>query len=684
MLLCVPLFGAHDRLLLIDTGFNDHYTYKNFLELARSVGFKAEMKSFYHVDLNAVDAYGCVIINLDASFVEDYCKNKDALHKASPVTQEIIALISGLTKKKNRLVGFMLPSKMGSTIKSSCQNIFDLALPFFQENKVVKKSLCSFLQELMQSDSKRSVRYHTTLLTKHEKNEKIVEPPIKLKIPNCIDEITNTIMVGHLPFHKYHALPPLAWYCADNKIGKNFFITKASLMLFSDIGENFIYNPLDFSLRFERLKELQQLLYELYKVCIIGKFSKTSTVSSLVVPHIFSKKYLLDAKKKLSACRSCHVDKSLYEWIERDLIWCGWGALDVYDKESAVQSIVASGLNLIWLQMNPESYLSQIGLKKNEKSSFFKRISQFTALLKEASLHGPIPHFFVGTEVTSNYLNVPVKNHAIDLFGNVYTKIPSPLDFDNFWKPEVLDVFDKVVSVWPSISHGVPLAGIFFDLEMYHAQDQVGHYLTHMDFSDCAWQEFCKVHSHKKCLSFHDTQTRVIYLLKNNLFDYYFATLQKKAYEIGRRIKEHIAKKLPNGLIAVYDIHLPHTWFYKGFLAGLSSQKKPIILATFNNDFYCHYPWLVKNSIYAYHLPVLLLSKFKKVKDFNLIKEIAQFHDGAWFNRISRLEESRDPKDWPWDYGVEVTPLSTDLFVTQLREKIIEIQKENYTNYTCR
>lgn len=674
----LAMHADNGRLLLIDTGFNDPYIYKNFLALANSIGFKAEVKSFFQICKNTLDDYGSIIVHLDGFFVGDYIKHKDNLEEATIITQKIISLLSMVCKKKNRLLGFMLPSRMGATLKDSCQNIFELAEPALEVDRATKKSLCSFLQELMQSDSKRSMRYHTTLLTKHEKNEKFVESVAKLKIANAVDETTNTILVGHLPFHTHHSSPPLAWYCANQRTGKKLFITKASLILFSDIGENFIYNPLDFSLRFERLKELQQLLYELYRVCVVGKFSKSSHTPSLAMPQIFSKKYLLAAKKRFKAHRLGFVDKSLYDWIEKEAIWCGWGELDAYTNEKSVKRLIDSKYNLVWLRMTPESYLAKSGLKKKDRKDFYQCISGVTEKLQSLSKGNEIPHFFVGAELTSNFFKAPVKNPAVDCYGHVYTKIPSPFDFENFWKPELLDVIDKLIAQWPTISHGIPLAGFFLDLEMYHAQDQAGQYLTCMDFSDLAWRIFCAVHYNKKCYKLRDTRARVAYLLNNNLVNSYFAALQKKAYEIGYAIKDHIIKKLPKAFIGVYNIHLPHTWFYKGLLAGLSSKERPLILATFNNDFYCHYPWLVKNGIYAYHLPVLLLSKFKKSEDFNLIDELSQLHDGVWFNRISRLEESRDPKDWAWDYAVEVTPLTTDYFVDELRTKIIEMQTSKH------
>ena len=74
---------------------------------------------------------------------------------------------------------------------------------------------------------------------------------------------------------------------------------------------------------------------------------------------------------------------------------------------------------------------------------------------------------------------------------------------------------------------------------------------------------------------------------------------------------------------------------------------------------------------------MLLLSKFKKVDDFALINEFEETHDGTWFNRLSRLEESRDPHTWQWDYGLETSPLATDVVVKHMQEHIAQCQKNN-------
>ena len=671
LMLMQPLM-SNDRLLLIDTGFNDEYTYHNFFLIAQSVGFKLDYKQFYDVQESDLNDYTCIIFSLDGNFVNNYFEQQKPLHvSTSPVVQKIVSLMHSFKQQKNKLLGVMLPSKMANSAKASFEHALMICMECLSLNDAMKKSLATFLQDIMQSDTIRSSDYHTTLLTK--KDESTCCRRAKPIRNNTTNKITNSIISGFLPLKHIPQAPPLAWYGSNTKSNSHFFVTKKSLVTFADIGENFIYNPLDFSLRIDRLNELQQLLFELYQAALLGKLSKISDFQKPCLPQQFTQDFILRKKKQYSAQRMEHVNKKLYDWVNSELIWCGWANLGPYEgKETNVaQSLLTSHLNLLWLQLNPELFLSVNGTLNKEKDKFFNRIRSFTKALQEASLKSgeKIPHIFVGTEITGNFANKPVKNPVVDAYGHVYTKIPSPFDFKNLWQTEVLDVFDRMCAHWPVISNSIPLRGIFFDFEMYHAQDQAAHYEPIMDFSDLAWNIYCKETKQLFLNKIKDVDNRIAYLMNNKKCGDYFDQLKKQAFLIGRKIKDHIKRKLPNALIAVYDIHLPHAWFYKGMLEGLSTPQEPVILATFNIDFYSHYEWLIKNKIYAYHLPVLLLSKFKKLADFDYIEQIAQFHDGMWFNRISRLEESRDL------INVEVTPLPTPLVVKKMGEHIKHMQK---------
>src|SRR5690606_8286303 len=110
-------------------------------------------------------------------------------------------------------------------------------------------------------------------------------------------------------------------------------------------------------------------------------------------------------------------------------------------------------------------------------------IFRFTAALKKKSteLKLPLPHIFIGMEISGNFgSKLPIES-AKDIYGKNYTKIPSPLDFENYWQKEVIEVFDRFYEIWQhNIGNDLPLAGIFLDFEMYHAQDQTGQYTNLM------------------------------------------------------------------------------------------------------------------------------------------------------------------------------------------------------------
>jgi hypothetical protein len=672
---------AHDRLLLIDTEFNEAYTYNSFLLLAKSVGFKPDYKQFYDVTESSLACYGCIILNINGNFVNNYFNQ---LQKNQPITnpviQKILDLIRILKKQKNKLVGIMLPSSMGGNAKTTFERAAMISKMCFPITDSLKKHLFSFLHTLMQPDHKRSFQYDTSLIPQNYELQKKNNEPLQHNPPVIINKTTNTIISSPLPLLHNQGTFPLAWYGSNALTNSHFFITKSSLMTFADIAESFVYNPTDFSVRLKKLEEVQQLLYELYRTTLLGTLKRSPLKEKPPLPTFFTRQFVIGEKKQCSQERNKNVNKNLFDWVLKEKIWCALATLDAYAKkeEDSVRSLLKLNLNLLWLQLSPEFYFSKEAVLKDQKDKFLEMIRNFTHALQKVSSETKekIPKVFAGFEITGNFSQRPVANPVVDCYGEVYTKVPSPFDFKNLWHMELLDVFDDFYETWPTISNGVPLDGVFLDFEMYHAKDQTGHYTSIMDFSDCAWNVYCDAAHQQVLKKITTVDARIGYLMKHKKCEDYFKRLEREAFALGKQIKERIRKKLPNALIAIYDIYLPSIWFYKGITAGLSSPEEPVILATFNNDFYSHCRWLKKNNIYAYHLPVILLAKFKKIADFDLIGEAERYHDGVWFNRISRLAESRDSKDWTWDYGVEVTPLDTAAVVEQIRKQIDTLQKK--------
>jgi hypothetical protein len=184
-----------------------------------------------------------------------------------------------------------------------------------------------------------------------------------------------------------------------------------------------------------------------------------------------------------------------------------------------------------------------------------------------------------------------------------------------------------------------------------------------MDFSPCSWQLYCKHTPHAPSQA-NSVEQRVKYLTQHQEFKRYFAILEHEAANIGRMIKKHVTTKIPNLLIGVYAQTMPSSWFYRGIMRGLGSKDAPMILATFNTDYYSHYQWLLHNKIYAIHGVPFLLSKFQQPQDFNLIAQLRKYHNFSWYLRPSRMLYEK--KDGFW-WSSETSPLDSKTLAQQIK-----------------
>ncbi len=249
-------------------------------------------------------------------------------------------------------------------------------------------------------------------------------------------------------------------------------------------------------------------------------------------------------------------------------------------------------------------------------------------------------------------------NYVQNVYCSSYTKISSPFDMANFWKPEVLDVFDTFITTFQK---SFPIDGVCFDLEMYHAPEQAGMYTDLMDFSDTPWQTYCSYVKDQDTRSLTSVKKRMRYLQQEKKFAEYFTILEQASKELGKSIKRYMRKKQPNLLFSAYAPTLPHSWFYRGFLAGLSSKSEPILLATFNTDYISHHNWLTKHGIHCIHGGALMLAKLGTKKDFKLIPKLQTLHSFIWYNRPSRMiyEYNKEQLESVW-WGIEATSYNSD------------------------
>lgn len=643
MLSCIQ---AAPTLLILDSCGKSDYQYKSLQELAQSAGFQPTVRSLYQFLENPqIDVYDAVFV-----IVSPYIFNTN-----HPISHYYTEAIKKYIQKSNKLVGILLPSLQYSPTTQQKIDAFLIQL-LSSEHKQLLQNFSTYL--LKKSDITIGSLFGTSLINKTEpQNIPIfsLQSEHATNIPNQVQTnsaYTQTIM-------------PLGFLIQNPQTHTSFFISKASYFTFADIDENFWIMPLRMQERNELLSIAQQSLYELYE-----HVTTTAATKPLLPPCFSSTCY--GEKKAQAESTIAQACNSLYDWIHAPGISCAW--LDPFDffahedvcKKISPKQALSTGLNfiynanfnLLWFEFLPEWYLSVYGIKKEEKSQYVEQIKQLGLGLKElfTAHNKPLPKVFVGMNLTSNFKTTPVVNPVKDILGRVYTKIPSPLDSEHFWQKEVIDVFNEFYTTFNTI---LPIDGVFFDFEMYHAQDQAGTYTDLMDFSDLAWNIYCAQNPQVSTLVTHEA--RITYLRKSKQFTAYFKALEKEAMRIGIKIKESMRQHNKDLLFAAYAPTLPDSWFYRGIMHGLSSPTEPLILATFNIDYYSHHDWFIKNNIHVIHGSALMLSKLKEAEDFDLIHHIKKHHYFVWYNRPSRMiyGYSKEELDKVW-WGIEASSLSTE------------------------
>lgn len=670
--LCMSLscISAQSDLLFIDTANYDHYYYNTFITLAKSAGFTVDYKPWHEIKKTTIDPYRAIVIALDSTLYNAINHDTIEKNRSRPVAlQHMYALLHTISQAKNKLIFFLVP---GSRQAAYLTKLLLERMQVIDNTKyrTVNAFLEQFLKRIMVSDAYKSYWYDTALLPKHEKSwwkqwiEQIKyyvqsrESPIK-KIDN------NKIIVAHLPAHqgtidaRLEPILPLALYLYNAQTNNHFIISTLNNFGFADIKEHFILNPVDPALREQLFSQLQTIVNETYALAMHDTLAKT--IQTKPLPFELRSDY----EREL---------KNLHESAGNPLL-CGWMNIEPFlNKPEFVPLLFTKELTLLWIQLSPEFFMADRASKAVQKDEWLKRVTQFVQLLDATSkqLNKPVPQLFFGVEMTGNFTEKNVPSTVHDMYGQKYTKIPSPLDFEQWWQPEVLVVIDRFMDFWKKNCNQIPLSGIFFDFEMYHAQDQTGQFMSTMDFSDCAWNLFSKTKPNEDLEQYKTVDERVQYLLAHKLMTDYFLFLKEQAKTIGSTIGKYVQTHYPELKLAAYNISLPYNWFYQGICAGLSSCEKPLLLATFNNCFYNHLPALVYQQIYATHMPVLLLSKLKNESDFAIIDALMPYNDGIWLNKISRLAQSQKKKDWEWDWGVETTPLEPSTVMAGLSSALAQ------------
>jgi len=671
--------------LVIDTSGKTAHDYRNLFALLDSVGFKPTYQDFFSfLNQPKIERYETIFFILDG---------RAAINMNNSHVQKCLQSIKNFSDAGNKNIALLLPgdAQLPQFVQGMSLLLNKCGVP---TGKKAQPLLASFLRHAFRPDLVDGKLFGTTLINKS--GTLTLGPRLDTMINNKTQQIVATPLPRQTRSftQAVQATFPLALFIKNERLNNNYLIMKASRCTFSEFVENFFSNPLNFDTRNERLSALQQTFHEFYTTIRQGTVPRTMKYKKLQLPHVLTKQFVIAQKKKsLKKLKASTRIHPAHHWLTQrplSLAWLEPGDYFLNDrnpsaelpvhkqielKQKAMQRgmdfMYDAGFNLLWFEFNPELFLAHNGLQKNKKTKFVQQVRAIGAALQERFARGnkPFPKVFIGTDITTNYRTNPVHVAAKDFYGQTYSKIPSPLDFTHFWKPELLAVFDAFVDEFEKY---IPIDGIFLDFEMYHAQKQSADFSNVMGFSDLAWKAYVDATGQRNLLQYVSVDSRVNHLIKTNKLNHYRNTLTQKAQQLGTKIKNHLHKKKPHLLIGVYAPTPASSWFYRGLLAGLSSKTQPIILATFNTDYYSHAPWLEQQGIYALHGTAIMMSKLTTVTDFNVISRQQELQTFAWFNRPSRMIYKPAQRKNIW-WSSEASPLSA-----QLTAK--EIQKQTKTN----
>ena len=702
---CTALFSAPEpvMLLVVDTQGKDAYYYRNLIELARSTGFNVDYKNIYDLlensDINQYhalffmmspqmltmqpkssffNALVCMLPRLHTSTIPEYCWN----------------ILQSFAQQSNKAVGIILPGRIRYSphLQQQAYKAIQRLGVLKHRTSPTKRLTRQFVTYITSPDTSKGSLFGTSLINPGDPTFPTITDRKGKEISKIINPNNNEITATLTPVERerynkriQRALP-VGLLIKDTDKNNAYLISKTSEFDFADLFEHLFKNPVSIEDRNELLNAAQETLLSWQQAYQTNQISSPSSRPTL--PKQLTLSHLQKEKDRIAKQQKDHLNKAIYGWTLDEGISCAW--LDPYDfyaqedgKQKLRETVTAktndlddatiknrietlalkrgikliyhAGFNLLWFELLPEWYLSPHGLRKKQREEYIQRIKRLGMQLRRffAAHNRPLPKIFVGLNLTSNFKTYPVQNPAQDLYGNTYTKIPCPFDMGHFWKPEVLSIFDEFLTTFQDT---LPVDGVFFDFEMYHAPEQGGMYGDSMDFSDLAWRTYCKQSKDTDAQTFKTVKERVAYLQKEKRFKQYFTALEQASRVLGGTIKQHMRTKKPDIMLAAYAPTLPYSWFYRGIMAGLSSPSEPLLLATFNTDYASHHHWLTKHHIHLLHGSAIMLSKLKQDNDFLIIPSLLTHHDFVWYNRPSRMiyEYSQEELDTIW-WGIEAT-----------------------------
>ena len=716
------------KLGIFDSAHLDEFHYQPFIDIAKSVDFNVDYKSFAKIadstleEIN-LDQYDGIIFVLGIEFFKNFFQFLQGRNKGllTAVSDKFLHIIETFGEKPNKLMGFAFPPGgnaiaflhilMGVGLKPITNEIIQ-SFGFLKEGNVeIPHELAPQLNELFANSvnflnipmEKRSYMYDTTLMP--PLNQRF---PKGQQIPSQMQGALNKLKKSRqtLPLRPSLSLAsvleptlPYGIYWFNPRSENHLFITSSTVLSFAGIAENYFVCPDNADLRRQMLGQVQEMMLEL-NVILSNENLKGNYQEAIKVINENQKPDLPLVVRAMGMKKENKLLPETYDIDNNFLRGIGWTELHhFYDKPGVdpkvvekqrdffIECALKSGINALWFDFDPQVYYSPIGIANNEikKEEFWKAVSLFTQKLsvKAKMLKKTPPKIFVGYQIVNNIRdeNLP-KSPAKDLYGNVYEDVPQPLD-KSFWEEEIKKPLIPFLEKWndTEISHGIKISGVVLDLEMYNrAKSQTGAFLATMGFGKETFEKFPDA----QLLGIGSLQENIQNLVMNSRMQAYFNYLEEQAEEIGRDLREFFRDQIPNCDIGCYAINMGMDWFYKGFYRGLGTKEKPLQLLTFNSEFDTFKSWLNRNKIYVNHSSVLMLSKIRSTEDFWRVNYILDRNNGVWINKFQRLAEDFNRGVWlewspmTWEPRLEFCDYLYQYFIQEYVDVMIKTLQKIY------
>ena len=232
--------------------------------------------------------------------------------------------------------------------------------------------------------------------------------------------------------------------------------------------------------------------------------------------------------------------------------------------------------------------------------------------------------------------------HLMDAAGETYDA-PSAMDIE-FWHDSVFRVADEMAR----LSLQEPgITGLFWDLEMYTfpgLNHQEGQAMEDACFETFLTAESPNLSQEQVARARQQTAAqRYQWLRDNGLLRRYYSVLERAVERLADELRNRIRTVNPALELALYDLHIPNNWFYRGFMKGLSSRDRPIVLLTYEAGGKEQQRTAALEGCFYLHCTGALLNALPPDRWQESLSKLCETTDGYWLFPLYPLQADREP-----------------------------------------